>query len=363
MGGSVGDINNDGHLDYIFSETGLRGMRMAGIDVKNPDLELLKQDETAAAHLLIADGKGGFVSGAVEAGLSVPLSKTDQTMTSWSMRMFDFDADGHLDIMVSHGMDFEAYLMSDEGQMRPVLFRNQGDATFEDVSAGFGLPNKHMSRAMATADVDGDGDLDFFFGGQLHQPLLLENQVKHAGSNLRVRLAGTVSNAWGIGARLELETSKRITIAEMTTHSPTETMDEPWVTFALRADETAKQLQVRWPSGYVQFVDKLDPSKPLLLTEPKFVQLDKTFAHGGKIHFELRAFDDKGLQKTSPKAMLIKVASGDPGIWDEDLKCDSTGVCKRKWHVPIGVVGETSFIVEIEGTPLDVRPRVRYAPF
>jgi hypothetical protein len=363
MGGSVGDINNDGHLDYIFSETGMRELRMAGIDVKNPDLELLKQDELAAAHLLIADGKGGFVSNAIEAGIAVPLSATGQTMTSWSMRLFDFDADGHLDIMISHGLDFEAYLMSDEGQMRPVLFRNQGDATFVDVSAIFGLSTKHLSRAMATADVDGDGDLDFFFGGQLHQPLLLENQVKHAGSNLRVRLKGTVSNAWGLGARLKLETSKRTTIAEMTTHSPTETMDEPWVTFALRSDETAKQLQVRWPTGYVQLVDQLDPSKPLVLVEPKFVDVDKTFVHGGQVHFELRAFDEKGLQKTSPQSMSVQAANGDEGIWEEILKCDSAGVCKRMWHAPVGFVGETSFIVKIEGTPLNVRPRVRYAPF
>jgi hypothetical protein len=66
----------------------------------------------------------------------------------------DLDGDGWLDLWVG-GID------------TPIkVFRNLGGApglvTFEDVSAGTGLPTFELAAGPAFADVDGDGDLDVF---------------------------------------------------------------------------------------------------------------------------------------------------------------------------------------------------------
>ena len=47
-----------------------------------------------------------------------------------------------------------------------MLFRNQGNGTFADVSTNLGLPNVHLGRAAALADLDHDGDLDLLLGGE-----------------------------------------------------------------------------------------------------------------------------------------------------------------------------------------------------
>ena len=62
----------------------------------------------------------------------------------------DVDGDGDLDLLVT-GLG-----------VPNVLFRNEGDGRFTDVSAEAGFTVARASRSLALADVDGDGDLDLY---------------------------------------------------------------------------------------------------------------------------------------------------------------------------------------------------------
>ncbi len=65
----------------------------------------------------------------------------------------DYDNDGWVDL----------YLTSLDAPDR--LLRNRGNATFEDVTAGAGIADDHLTGAAVWADVDGDGDLDLLRTG------------------------------------------------------------------------------------------------------------------------------------------------------------------------------------------------------
>ena len=364
MGGSVGDVDRDGRLDFLFSEIGYRQASLNGMDMRHPDLAQLASDPASGNHLLLQTQAGVLVSQGLAAGLALPLNTAHRPMVSWTTRLLDFDADGHLDAILSHGQDYDAFILADEAGMRPVLMRNRGDATFVDVSQAFGFPDMHLNRALATADVDDDGDLDLFFGGQLMQPLLLRNEVKHPNRMLTVRLKGRVSNLWGLQSRVLLQTSKRTYVAEMTTHAPFATMDQPLVHFGVPADETWQTLTVRWPSGYDQVVQvPVNVAKlPLVVEEPPLVSLSHRFVYSigsSAVTVQARAFATDATPLPSA-VVTIELAPGSPGTWSGLTQCPG-GECTRMWKPPEGQAGEAVFVVTHGGQELVVRPKVRFA--
>ena len=112
----------------------------------------------------------------------------------------DYDDDGDIDLFVVRG------------NVGPnLLYRNRGDNTFEDVASGAGLANtrsafqNYRHSGPAFADIDGDGDLDLFIGGVQGDPsFVFRNNGDGtftdvtAGSGIdRLRSQQNVSSAFG----------------------------------------------------------------------------------------------------------------------------------------------------------------------
>ncbi|HKD99792.1 MAG TPA: VCBS repeat-containing protein, partial [Planctomycetota bacterium] len=74
--------------------------------------------------------------------------------------LFDYDGDGWLDAYFTNGGSLEGFPPGREP--RDALYRNRGDATFEDVTARAGLGDAAWTCAVAAADVDGDGWTDLY---------------------------------------------------------------------------------------------------------------------------------------------------------------------------------------------------------
>lgn len=81
-----------------------------------------------------------------------------------SVSVVDFDRDGFDDL----------YVMARWG--RNMLFRNQGDGTFEEVAASTGLDIEDHCASAIFADFDNDGDTDLFLGRTLERSLYLMNE-------------------------------------------------------------------------------------------------------------------------------------------------------------------------------------------
>jgi enediyne biosynthesis protein E4 len=71
--------------------------------------------------------------------------------------LFDMDGDGDLDLYLVQGGSLTT------GKRPPNrLFRNRGDGTFDDVTAGSGAEGRDYGMGVAAGDVDNDGDADLY---------------------------------------------------------------------------------------------------------------------------------------------------------------------------------------------------------
>ena len=181
MGTAVGDYDNDGFADLYVTNYG-------GNTLYRNNGDGTFSDVTERARV----AAGGW---------------------SASAGFFDYDNDGHIDIWVTRYLEwsfqqnrycgdkrpgFRAYCHPDNFEaVTNVLFRNNGDGTFTDVSAKAGLdgvPGKGLG--VAFADYDGDGDTDVYVANDSVQCFLFENKGDGTFSEIGL-LAGVGFNEDG----------------------------------------------------------------------------------------------------------------------------------------------------------------------
>jgi len=365
MGAAAGDPDGDGDLDVVVTATGLRGMVASGISIAqakvNPSLGQAFAHE--ANLLLLRSADGAFSPSGLGWGLGFATSETGKPMVSWSAPWLDFDADGWPDLLMTHGDNVETMLLGDEGGARPVLFRHDGIAAFTDVSAQFGLPAKHMGRALSLADVDGDGDLDALSGAMDGQPLLLDNQVAAPKHWLSLRLRGKTSNVWGIGARVALKTTGRTLVAAMGASAPTQTADPPVLHFVWPPAWSAIAVEIQWPSGYLQVVPVAKVDAPLTVVEPLLAAVSARLVASGqpgaKVVATAQAHGPDG-KPLAGVATAIELAPGAKGSWQGPTTCTALGACTRVWLPKPNGWGADAIAISFGGQPLGVMPIVRF---
>ena len=246
MGLAVADYNSDGFLDMFVTNIG---------------------DNV----LLTNDGGAGFRNDAASLGLAYGEFRRQQRVT-WGAVFFDYDNDGYEDLYVASG-----YLDTDDINRREqpnLLFHNNGEGGFHDVSGVSGAADWGTGRGVAYADFDGDGCLDVFLvnmgrSAARGEPARLYRNRCDWGQNwLIVKTVGTTSNHDGIGARVELTADGRTQIREITAGASNSSQNMLPVHFGLGDADKADELIIRWPSGAVQTLKDVAPNQVLTVTEP-----------------------------------------------------------------------------------------------
>ncbi len=109
---------------------------------------------------------------------------------------FDMDGDGHLDVLLVQSGRVSAPAGTPAGHQ---LYRNRGDGTFEDVSAGSGIAAiSGYGMGAATGDYDNDGDVDLYITG-LGANVLLQNDGRGHFADVTTS-AGTAGAGWSTSA-------------------------------------------------------------------------------------------------------------------------------------------------------------------
>jgi hypothetical protein len=105
-------------------------------------------------RLFLADGRGGFVDHTGAAGLNGVVGGLNTVHA-------DYDNDGFEDVLILRGGWLAA-----EGTHPNSLLRNNGDGTFEDVTARAGLLSYRPTQTAAWGDFNNDGWVDLFVGNE-----------------------------------------------------------------------------------------------------------------------------------------------------------------------------------------------------
>ena len=194
----------------------------------------------------------------------------------------DADNDGLLDLVFANGhmLDNPARFRAGASHaQRNLLFRNIGGRRFADVtpSAGSGFALEKVSRGLAAGDIDNDGDMDLLVtnNGQTADLLRNDGGLGHA---VLVRMIGTQSNRDGIGARLRLTAGGRTQMREVKAGSSYLGQDDLRQHFGVGAATGVDRLEVRWPSGRVDHIQKIPADQILIIREGSGVVGSRPFA-------------------------------------------------------------------------------------
>jgi hypothetical protein len=208
--------------------------------------------------LFINQGKGFFVDRTYPSGVGIAATGH----SGWSVKILDIDNDGRKDVFVagSHVVDnVELYSPAARYKEGCFLFRNVGEGRIEDLSDRVG-PDLRVAaawRGVAVADLDNDGTLEVAVN-QLNGPAALFVKKGGAPNNwILLDLEGTKSNRDGIGARVRLVLpSGRTLHSHVTTANGIYSASDKRVHFGLGTETGIAYVEIRWPSGIVQRVEK-----------------------------------------------------------------------------------------------------------
>jgi hypothetical protein len=172
MGVAVGDYDNDGWPDILFTSVGQN-------------------------RLFRNTGKGRFIDVTAKAGLS------GRSAFSTSAMWFDYDRDGLLDLFVCNYVQWSPehdVFCSVDGKEKSYctpeayrgstcwLFRNRGDGTFEDVTAKSGVfDTSSKSLGVALIDYDRDGWPDLAVANDTQPNKLYRNRKDGTFEEIGVR--------------------------------------------------------------------------------------------------------------------------------------------------------------------------------
>jgi hypothetical protein len=298
MGIDIADINNDALNDIVvvdmLPDDNLRQKTMFS-NVGYDRFQLFREKGYEYQYirnvLQLNNGNNSFS----DIGYFSGIYATDW---SWSSLFADFDNDGYRDLFIGNGyrkdvtnQDFIAYgkelgmFTTDKNRMNSIrkeieklpgvqksnfMFRNNGDLTFSDKAAEWGLNQPSYSNGAAYADLDNDGDLDLITNNIndaafIYRNDLITGETKSENHFLRIKLEGQQGNLAGYGTKITVYSNGQKHYAEHQIVRGYKSTVENIEHFGLGKVPAGKvdSITIMWPGGKSQVMRNISSNQTI----------------------------------------------------------------------------------------------------
>ena len=134
------------------------------------------------------------------------------------------------------------------GRENNVLFRNNGDGQFTEVAYINGVDRIEDGRGMAIFDYDADGRLDIALRN-FHMPATILRNRGEGAHWVRFDLVGTDSNRDAIGAKLRIRTGDHWQTRVVSAGNGYVSATSKRQHFGLGEATTVDEVEILWPAG------------------------------------------------------------------------------------------------------------------
>src|SRR6266568_2589246 len=212
-------------------------------------------DDTST--LLHNNGDGTFDDKTFPAGFGL-----NTQYLGWGTMFLDVDNDGWPDLLLVNGHVYPEVDSQHLGSsfLEPkILYHNNGNGTFTDISASAGpaITATSSARGLAVGDLWNDGRMSAVISNMNAPPMLLVNEVRNGNHWIAFHTIGSKSNRDGIGAKITVKAGTRTFVDEVRSGSSYISNNNMRVHFGLGSAAKIDSVQVRWPSGLLERFENL----------------------------------------------------------------------------------------------------------
>jgi len=232
IGAAWGDFDNDGNIDLFagnFAHDDSRGHQPHSFFLKN----------SGPSHDYVFKNMG-------QCGLHYQESYASPALA-------DYDNDGDLDLYLT-----TVYAPASFGKENyPVLYTNDGNWKFRDVTQAQGLAKIGPTYQAAWADIDNDGDIDLVSDGKLF--------INQGNNNnwLRIKLIGDAKtiNVDAIGSQVRIKLNNKTLSRQVEAGTGMGNQNELTLNFGLGNHPDPVDIEVFWAKALTQTIRKVKPNQ------------------------------------------------------------------------------------------------------
>jgi len=367
MGSDIADFNNDGLPDIFVLDMLPYNEETRKSAVSSEPYNAYKIQRQFGYHPQLIRNTLQLNRGIDEQGNPLfseisQLAGVNATDWSWASLFFDMDNDGKKDLFITNGIyrrpnDLDYLALARSKQAQEAMQRGMSDTTMsliqqmpkvEIPNFGYinegnfnfsnldetGLNQPGFSNGAAYGDLDNDGDLDLAVNNVNMEAFIYKNETRERQNRsfIKVKLAGTSNNRFGIGAKVNIYANGNSQLYEMMPTRGFLSSVEPVLTIGLDTVKTVDSLSVHWPDGKKQTLRDISANRTLTLNQQDAIveddpesEVDKdplfknvTEAYGNMFNHRENTYSDYDLQQLVPHMLSTQ----GPGLAVADVNGD-----------------------------------------